>query len=165
TLPQGNAKVPETMRGCLVWAFALSFGDSLMHRRARLLGVFVAVMAVALMLAGTHYSSASSSSALIARGSFSGVSWRLTGNSWRDGSYCLNMKIPATSKSVGSGGCGSIHVPGRYGPHGIGYLAHAGLPLPGYVVGPVVAKGRIVEIRLSNGDALRATTIAPPPTL
>jgi hypothetical protein len=136
-----------------------------MYHRARLFALFVAVSVVVLALGVTHYSSASSF-ALIARGSFSGVAWRLTGSSSRDWTYCLNMKIPASSKSGGSGACGSIYVPGRYGPDGITYAAaHAGRPLPGWVVGPVVATARIVVIKLSNGDTLRVKTIAPPAAL
>jgi hypothetical protein len=131
-----------------------------MDQRARLFALFVAVMVFVLLLGRADYSSASSS-ALIAHGSFSGVPWQLTGSSWSDGTYCLNMKIPASSKSSGSESCGSIHGRGRYGPHGISYGAHSGRPLPGWVVGPVVPTARVVEIKLSTGNTLRVKTIAP----
>jgi hypothetical protein len=138
----------------------LSFDlGQLMKRRA---GLFAFVgTAVAVSLVSGALGSVSSSSSLIASGSFHGVAWRLTGNDWSGGTYCLTMKIPASSKSVGSGGCGSINVPGRYGPHGISYLTHAGIPLPNYVVGPVVATARVVQITLSNGLMIRTRTIPP----
>ena len=64
--------------------------------------------------------------------------------------------------------CGSIHVP-PISPKslvvGISFLAHRGIPLPDFIVGPVVAKASEVEITLSNGMTVRTATLVPPPRL
>lgn len=135
-----------------------------MHRRAEISACIIIVVVAAALVADATRSLGGSSDA-IATGSFSGVPWELAGDDGPDGSYCLTLKIPATSKSVGTESCGSIRVPGRYGPHGISYLAHIGAPRPNYVVGPVVASARAVEIKLADGTTLRSTTIAPPSNL
>lgn len=94
----------------------------------------------------------------IASGMFGRIAWRLSATDAADGSFCVTVKLSLHS-SGGATACGSI-----YGPraHGITYLAHTGGPEPDYIVGPVVATARTVEITLSNGATLRTKTIAPP---
>ena len=104
---------------------------------------------------------APSSPGTVATGTFRGGAWKLTATDSADGSYCVTMTVPARHEDS-STGCGSIF---GAGGHRISYLAHTGAPLPNYIVGPVVATARVVQITLSNGEILGTATIAPPARL
>ncbi len=101
------------------------------------------------------------SPATVATGTFRGGAWKLTAIDSADGSYCLTMTVLARHEDS-STGCGSIF---GAGSHRISYLAHTGAPLPDYVVGPVVATARTVQITLSSGEVLGTATVAPPARL
>jgi hypothetical protein len=71
------------------------------------------------------------------------------------------MAVPATVTQP-SESCGPLQLKGT---HAITYIEHTGRPRPDYIVGPVVATARLVEITLSNGKVLKTRTIAPKPGL
>jgi hypothetical protein len=130
----------------------------MMKRRVGLFALVATAIMVSLVPGAVG--SRDRSSGLIAIGSFhGGFAWIMTGTDSTDGHYCIDVKF-ASSPATDAGSCGSINSPGRYGAHGISFLAHPGRPLPYYVVGPVVATVRDVRIALSNGKVLRPTIVA-----
>jgi hypothetical protein len=90
-------------------------------------------------------------------GRWQGIQWKLTAGTWPDGSYCVAMTVGVGPEDGRS--CGSI----RHSR--ISYVAHTGRPAPADVVGPVIAKARSVQIKFFDRQAIRVSTIAPPPTL
>jgi hypothetical protein len=89
-------------------------------------------------------------------GRWHGIKWELTANTGSDGSYCIVMTVRRTDYGRS---CGSIR------NEGISYLFHTGRPAPTYVVGPVIARARSVQIKFFDRPPIRTSTIAPPPTL
>src|SRR5688500_12369206 len=89
-------------------------------------------------------------------GRWHGIKWELTANTGSDGSYCIVMTVRRTDYGRS---CGSIR------NKGISYLTHSGRPAPDYVVGPVIAKARSVQIAFFDQRPIRISTIAPPRTL
>ena len=116
-----------------------------------------AVMAVVAASAVPSAVGGASSETVVAGGHWSGVSWRMSATDYATGGYCLFIAVPATVTQP-SEGCGSLALKGR---HAISFLEHTGRPRPDYIVGPVLATARLVEISLANGKVLRAQTIAP----
>jgi hypothetical protein len=118
--------------------------------------VAIAVATLALFApAATYAHTVGESTVKIGR--WHGIKWKLTAGTWPDGSYCVAMTVGGGSEDGRS--CGSIR------KEGISYLAHTGRPAPGYVVGPVIAKARSVQISFFDRQPIRTSTIAPPPTL
>lgn len=117
--------------------------------------VAVAVATLALFTAaGTPAHTASEPTVISGR--WHGIKWELTGNTGRDGSYCIVMTV---GRDEDARSCGSI------GNEGISYLFGTGSPALTYVVGPVIAKARFVQIKFFDRPPIRTSTIAPPRTL
>jgi hypothetical protein len=89
-------------------------------------------------------------------GRWHGIKWELTAQAGSDGSYCVVMTVRRTDSGRA---CGSIR------DESISYLAHTGRPAPNYVVGPVIARARSVQVRFFDRPPIRTSTIAPPPTV
>jgi hypothetical protein len=89
-------------------------------------------------------------------GRWHGIKWEFKAQA-ADGEYCVAMTIGRGAED--GRGCGPMD------EHGISYLAHTGRPAPNYVVGPVIAKARSVQIKFFDRPPLRISTIAPPRTL
>jgi hypothetical protein len=100
----------------------------------------------------THYPTVKS-------GRWHDIAWKFTARTGSDGSYCLQMTIRGRTDSRG---CGSIR---DRASRGISYLFGTGRPAPAYVVGPVIAKARFVQIKFFDRPPIRISTIAPPRTL
>jgi hypothetical protein len=115
------------------------------------------VAAVVASFAGSSAVRGAASETVIATGHWSGVSWRMSAIDYATGDYCVFMAVPATVTQP-SESCGPLALKGG---HAISYMAHTGKPRPDYIVGPVLATARLVEISLANGKALKAQTIAP----
>jgi hypothetical protein len=79
------------------------------------------------------------------------IRWEFTtGGSFAGGSYCVAM---ATRGREDGRSCGPTP------KEGITYLAHTGRPAPDYVIGPVVAAARAVQITFVDRPAIRTPTI------
>jgi hypothetical protein len=115
------------------------------------------VAAVVASLSGSSAVRGASSETVVATGHWSGVSWRMSAIDYATGDYCVFMAVPATVIQP-SESCGRLALKSR---HAISYMAHTGKPRPDYIVGPVLATARLVEISLANGKVLKAPTIAP----
>lgn len=126
-------------------------------RVARLLATGAAVGVVALPAA---QGSAAPAKIVVASGVFGTASWTLSASDSPDGHVCLSMTLPHHGGSASE--CGAIFGPQAGRAHGITFLAHTGVPLPNYVVGPVLARASTVDIRLSSGKTMTTKTIAPP---
>jgi hypothetical protein len=117
--------------------------------------VAVAVVTVALLTASAT-SAHTLSEQTVASGRWHGMKWEFKAQA-ADGAYCIAMTVGRGLEDGRS--CGSM------GKHGISYLAHHGRPAPNYVVGPVIAKARSVQIKFLDRPSVRISTMAPPPTL
>jgi hypothetical protein len=115
----------------------------------------MAVAILGLVAASATYGHTVSEPTVIS-GRWHGIKWELTANTGRDGSYCIVMTV---GRDEDARSCGSI------GNEGISYLFHTGRPAPTYVVGPVIAKARSVQIKFFDRPPIRISTIAPPRTL
>jgi hypothetical protein len=115
----------------------------------------VAFATLALLVASTTYAH-TAGDPTVKIGRWHGITWKLTAQDGPDGSYCVAMRTPNRTNSRS---CGSIR------EHGISYLAHTGRPAPTYVVGPVIARARSIQIKFFDRPPVRTSTIAPPPTL
>jgi len=89
-------------------------------------------------------------------GRWQGITWRLKAQAGSDGSYCIAMIV---ARREAGRSCGSIR------SEGISYLAHTGRPAPDYVVGPVTARARFVQIEFFERPPLRIPAVRPPAAL
>lgn len=102
----------------------------------------------------------------VASGRWDGAVWRMTAADDARGDWNIDISLGGTPAV---GGAGLIY-PWRRASAGdsslgISFLGRSGVPLPDYVIGPVVARATEVDITLSNGATIRTPTIAPPPGL
>jgi len=124
---------------------------SVLARRAVVVGV-VTLALVASAATAAH----AVGEVTVKSGRWHGMKWEFKAEA-ADGEFCVAMTVGRGAEDGRS--CGSIR------EDGISYLAHTGRPAPNYVIGPVIAKARSVQIRFLDRPALRISTIAPPPTL
>lgn len=117
--------------------------------------IAVAVATLALLAPAATPAHTASEPTVIS-GRWHGIKWELTANTGRDGSYCIVMTV---GRDEDARSCGSIR------NDGISYLFGTGSPALTYVVGPVIAKARSVQIKFFVRPPIRISTIAPPPTL
>jgi hypothetical protein len=116
----------------------------------------VAAVATLAFLASSAVDAHTLGELTVKTGRWHGIKWEFRAQSGSDGSYCVAMRVSGRENGRS---CGSIH------SKGISYLAAIGRPPPDYVIGPVIARARSVQIKFFDRPPIRISTIAPPPTL
>jgi hypothetical protein len=113
--------------------------------------VFAAAAATVALVAVSAASALTVSTTTVKSGRWHGITWEFTTEgSFGGGSYCVAMAI--RGREAGRG-CGATP------KKGITYIAHTGRPAPDYVIGPVVAAARSVQITFFDRPPIRAPTI------
>jgi hypothetical protein len=113
----------------------------------------VATVATLALLATSAVEAGTPIEMTVKAGRWQGITWRLTAGTWSDGSYCVAMTIEGRENGRS---CGSIR------RDRMSYLAAIGRPDPNYVVGPVIATARSVQITFFDRVPVRISTITPP---
>jgi hypothetical protein len=160
--------------------------DGLPRRRRRLVAVVIAITAVLVPLAavaatqgwwflGHGAPTPVGGVAVVTRGEWNGIPWTMTAYRSSTDGVCTGLTPQQSGKTAGMGAglaCDTITGVPRtsrskpFTPHGISYMQSSGSGrFPSYVVGPVVAAARSVEVTLSDKTVLQISTFAAPKNL